>query len=207
MIGIVHRDLTEELLKKLEMPVSYVEWAVAPDIDMYEWHRYKYHKLSSFDDLYLRYIDEYDMSNCLDKKTARFVCLYHIWLDMLSGAVKVFDGLNTTIHSRLIEVAENMGHIEQINRIYHVITHPTKEYTDALHQIFKEIPMSSLDTGIYVMYTRMREETIGVYSTRGLDKDYAGVLDIDATKTAEIYDGIVSAEAKIIDSMSLLDAL
>lgn len=168
MLGNIHREFTKILLEKTSQPPAYVAWSVAPDEDLFNYHRYKYHRVSQFNKLYNLYIETHDMRDALDKKLALYVMIQHLYLDSITGPVSIFDGLNTTCNNNLLDLIDKKGYKYTISKIYQLITEPSQEFTNNIFTKTNNIEVSNMDIATLVMTTRLIESTIGMYDLKDL---------------------------------------
>lgn len=163
MIHTIHNCFTKTIMDNIGAPKEYVPWGTAPDIDLTSWHRYRRHKISSFRKLYLEYIVEKDIRNAFDTKIVSVALLGHLYLDAISGPVKVFDGMNVTINHKLLDHIDNSGYTNTINNIHKIITHPSKEYIEAVCAEFTKLPKYSREIYYVLFWNRLEESTLGTF--------------------------------------------
>lgn len=204
MIGPIHREFTRILLEKTSQPAAYVAWSVSPDEDMFDYHRYKYHRVSQFGKLYNLYIERYDMRDALDKKMALYIMIQHVYLDTLSGPVSVFNGLNTTCNNRLIDLIDKNGYKNTIKKIYEIITLPSQEFTNNIFTETKKLDISNINTATFVMATRLIEDTVGVYDLKDMYPILDRIQKVNQTDYEYVYCQFKKLENNIVDSIETL---
>ncbi len=204
MLGKIHREFTRILLEKTSQPPAYVTWSVAPDEDLFNYHRYKYHRVSQFNKLYNLYIEKYDMREALDKKLALYVMIQHDYLDIIGGPVSVFNGLNTTCNNKLLDLIDKTGHKNTINKIYKLITSPSQKFINNIFTEINDIDVSNIDTATLVMIARLIENTIGIYDLKDLYPILDRIKNVNQLDYGYVYCQFIKMENNIIDSIETL---
>lgn len=204
MLGNVHREFTKIILEKTSQPSVYVAWSVAPDEDLFDYHRYKYHRVSQFNKLYNLYIETYDMREALDKRLALYVMVQHLYLDSISGPVSIFDGLNITCNNNLLDLINKNGHKYTISKIYQLITEPSQEFINNIFTKTKELEISNIDIATLVMTTRLIESTIGIYDLKDLYSVLDKVHDVNQVDYEYTYCQFRKFEDYITESIETL---
>ena len=204
MLGNIHREFTRILLEKTSQPLAYVAWSVAPDEDLFDYHRYKYHRISQFNKLYNLYIEKYDMREALDKKLALYVMIQHNYLDSISGPLSVFNGLNTTCNNNLLDMIDKKGHKYTINKIYQLITSPSEKFIKNIFTKTKEIEVGDIDIVTLVMISRLIENTIGNYNEKDTYSVLDKIHDVNQADYEYAYCQFRKLENNIIESIETL---
>lgn len=197
MIGPIHKEFAKILLEKTSQPLAYVEWSISPDEDMFDYHRYKYHRVSQFKKLYNLYIEKYDMRNALDKKLAYYMMVQHNYLDILGGPVSIFNGFNITCNNKTIDLIDKNGYKNTIKKIYGLITFPSIEFTNNIFTEFKQIHVSSIDTALLVMTSRLIECTVGIFDLSDIYFILDRIYNVEQIDYVYVYEQFINMENNI----------
>lgn len=197
MIGTIHERFAQTILSISGSPMEYAVWASAPDEDLFEWHRYKYHRISSFSELYIRYLEKYDI-RAADEKYAYYVMIMHDYLDMLNGPLKVFEGINITSHKKIMQVLEDKGYTHTMHSVYDSIIKVSPMLMYDICSTFNELKECSIESYTIAMCQRLKENTIGIFDTEQL-KSLLHIPNYADVKYLKAYDQLQQLETKLID--------
>jgi len=203
IISEIHESFGKVLCKTNNIPIEYNKWSTFPDIDLYDWHRYKYHRISSLPTLYSKCEDFFRY----DKKYVSMLCIGHFYLDILSGPTKCFHGLNFTIHHKLLDLIPKYGYVETLKKVKSIIEVPNEYFIEAISNEFNEIDISDYKLCTLIMLTRLFEETLGnVDINREIEHlELFGGFSLQSKKEYEYnYSKFITMENNIIDSIEFL---
>jgi len=172
MLPEVHNCFTEKLLEKTGIDNRYIEWSVAPDKDMYNYHRYTYHRLSRLKELFISI--EYNTETRYDftplRRHVLLVLLGHLYLDALSGPVKVFSGLNFVCNPIYFDMDYNTA----IYKLYNIIHNPDPDFEDSVCKSFNKLKKHSENAYASVLLARLIEMRVGNIN---IDKEIKYIYD------------------------------
>lgn len=181
-----HICIAEKLLQATNSEKMYVCWSYIPDIDMYSYHRYKYHRISQFESLFKLYGDKQQ-----DKKSICIVLLSHLYIDCISGPIKCMDGLNFTCNPLFFDGLSG-DCIEGIKKVYSIIHDNNSEFHNKICNIFQGFEYGSKETYIAVMLARLIEMTIGRLN---IEKE---VNCLHSFLGSSVYKNVTDVEYRII---------
>lgn len=126
---------------------------------------------------------------------------------MISGPVKCFDGLNFTIHHKLLELIDKYGYIETLRKVKSIIETPNEYFVEIVSNEFKLINSYDYKLCTLIMVMRLFEETLGKVN---IDKEIEslelfGGFNTQGLKGYEqTYQKFVLLENNIIDTIEYL---